>query len=263
MRYAWHMKQAYFGGRVRGLKARLVDFLLERLRRWDRETASRVSHFIAISRTVQQRIAECYGRDSCVIYPPVDTDFYCPAARPRQDFYLIVSAFAPYKRIDLAIEVCNRLRRELIIIGSGQDLDRLQALAGPTVTFLGWQSDEVIREQLRRCRALLFPGEEDFGIVPLEAHACGTPVIALGKGGATETVIPPGSEREPTGVWFSEPTADCLAEALLAFEAQAGDFNPAAARRQALLFNRNRFERELFTYLDQVLHEGQGNRRAA
>ncbi len=264
MRYAWHMQQAYFGaGRVRGLKARLVEGLLEQLRRWDRATASRVSHFIAISRTVQQRIAECYGRESVVIYPPVDTDFYCPAPVPREDFYLIVSAFAPYKRLDLAIEVCNRLRRPLTIIGTGQDEARLKALAGPTVSFLGWQPDSVIRDQMRRCRALLFPGEEDFGIVPLEAHACGAPVLALGKGGATETVIPPGTEREPTGAWFAEPSADCLADALSRFESHAGDFHPAAARRQALHFNRTRFAHELFSFLDQVLTESQPSRRAA
>jgi len=264
MRYAWHMQQAYFGaGRARGLKARLVDWLLERLRRWDRDTASRVSHFIAISKTVQQRIAECYGRQSVVIYPPVDTDFYCPAPVPREEGYLIVSAFAPYKRLDLAIEVCNRLRRPLAIIGTGQDQARLKALAGPTVTFLGWQPDAVIRDHMRRCRALLFPGEEDFGIVPLEAHSCGAPVIALGRGGATETVIPPGNGREPTGTWFAEPTADCLADAILRFESQAGDFNPAAARRQALLFNRSRFAHELFTYLDRVLLDSQPARRAA
>ncbi len=264
MRYAWHMKQAYFGaGRARGLKARMVDWLLERMRRWDRETSSRVSHFIAISKTVQQRIAECYGRQSVVIYPPVDTDFYCPTPLPREDYYLIVSAFAPYKRLDLAIEVCNRLGRQLLIIGTGQDEARLRSLAGPTVTFLGWQPDAVIRDQMRRCRALLFPGEEDFGIVPLEAHGCGAPVIALGKGGATETVVPPGTGREPTGNWFAEPTADCLADAILGFEARAGDFNPAAARRQALLFNRARFAHELFTFLDRVLLEGRSDRKVA
>ncbi len=246
MRYAWHMKQAYFGQSpfgtmpwsVVGLKARMVDLLLDRLRRWDRATASRVSHFIAISRTVQQRIAECYGRDSVVIYPPVDTDFYCPAPVQRQDFYLIVSAFAPYKRLDLAIDVCNRLRRRLVIIGTGQDE------AAPPVA--GWSDRDLPGlaagcgdpRQLRLCRALLFPGEEDFGIVPLEAHGCGTPVLALGKGGATETVIPPGTGQEPTGVWFEEPTADCLADALLRFESHPADYSPDAARRQALLFQR-------------------------
>jgi glycosyltransferase involved in cell wall biosynthesis len=251
MRYAWHMQEAYFGRR--GLKARLVDALLGLLRAWDRRTATRVTHFIAISRTVQARIAECYGRDSTVIYPPVDTDFYTPAPAPREGYYLAVSAFAPYKRFDLAIEACNRLQRPLVVIGSGQDAARLRALAGPTVTFLGWQPDEAVRDHLRRCRALLFPAEEDFGIVPVEAMACGAPVVAFGRGGATETVVPPGGRAAPTGVWFAEQTVECLAEALLSFEARAGDFDPAAARRQARRFHAPRFEGELFDFLDGVL----------
>jgi glycosyltransferase involved in cell wall biosynthesis len=254
MRYAWHQRDAYFCGRVRGLKARALGRLLKALRDWDRRTAEDVTHFVAISQTVRRRIADCYGRDSIVIYPPVDTDFYYPAAVQREDFYLVVSAFAPYKRLDLAIETCNRLRRPLVVIGSGQDAGRCKALAGPTVRFLGWQPDEVIRDHFRRCRALLFPGEEDFGIVPVEAMACGTPVIALGRGGVTETVIPPGAGREPTGLWFDEPTAEALMQSLLAFEARAGDLNPAAARRQALRFNARRFRDDLFGFLDRVLH---------
>src|SRR5437879_5591302 len=143
MRYAWHMRESYFGrGRVAGLKARLLAKLLESLRAWDRRTAAHVSHFIAISKTVQQRIAECYGRDSVVIYPPVDTDFYCPAAVPREDFYLAVSAFAPYKRLDLAVAACTRLKKRLVVIGSGQDEARLRSLAAGGVEFLGWQPDE-------------------------------------------------------------------------------------------------------------------------
>ena len=122
--------------------------MLERLRQWDRRTAAGVTHFLAISQTVRRRIAECYGRDSTVIYPPVDTDFYCPAAEPapREDFYLVVSAFAPYKRLDLAVTACKRLGRPLVVVGTGQDEARLRRLAGPTVHFLGWQSDEAIRE---------------------------------------------------------------------------------------------------------------------
>jgi glycosyltransferase involved in cell wall biosynthesis len=265
MRYAWHMREAYFGaGRVQGLKARLLSNILGWLREWDRSTAARVSHFVAISETVRRRIADCYGRDSVVIYPPVDTEYYCPAAVPRQDYYLALSAFAPYKRIDLAVDACNRTRRRLLVIGSGQDEARLRARAGPTVSFLGWQPDSAIRDHLRRCRALLFPGEEDFGIVPVEAMACGAPVIAFEAGGATETVVAPSPRREPTGLFFAEQSVECLAETLTAFERQASEFNPAAARRRALRFETARFTEELFAYLDGVLQaSGQPGRRAA
>jgi glycosyltransferase involved in cell wall biosynthesis len=265
MRYAWHQRRAYFGvERLGRLPARAIDSVLEILRRWDRRTAATVTHFLAISRTVQQRIAECYGRSSTVVYPPVDTDYYYPAPVKREGYYLVVSAFAPYKRLDLAIAACRRLRRPLVIIGAGQEEWRLRALAGPDVHFLGWQPDGVIRDHFRRCRALLFPGEEDFGIVPVEAQACGASVIAFGRGGATETVIPLDSRREPTGVWFAEPTAECLAEAMQTFEIQAREFTPNAARKQAVHFSRRRFEEELFTYLDQVLRpEKTPVRRAA
>jgi glycosyltransferase involved in cell wall biosynthesis len=263
MRYAWHMRDAYLAGRVRGLGARAVERFLGLLRDWDRRTAARVSHFVAISQTVRGRIAECYDRPSTVIYPPVDTDFYHPAPVEREDYYLAVSAFAPYKRLDLAIRACEKLGRLLVVIGSGQDEARLKALAGPRVRFLGWQPNAVIRDHLRRCRALLFPGEEDFGIVPVEAMACGAPVIAYGRGGACETVVPPGGRREPTGLWFKEQTIDCLADALLRFEATARDFAPAAARRQAQRFNARRFADEMFAYLDDVMRPTQAPAKRA
>jgi glycosyltransferase involved in cell wall biosynthesis len=263
MRYAWHMKDAYFRGRVAGLKGRLVEALLEQLRHWDRASAARVTHFVAISRTIRQRIAECYGRDSVVIYPPVDTEFYTPAPLPREDYYLAVSAFAPYKRLDLALTACRQLGRRLVVIGSGQDAPRLRALAGPDAVFLGWQPDTVIRDHLRRCRALLFPGEEDFGIVPVEAMACGTPVIAFGRGGATETIVPLGGRAQPTGVWFAEQNVACLADALMTFEGQSRDFDPAAGRRQALRFTSARFERDFFGFLDGVWQPAAAPRRAA
>jgi glycosyltransferase involved in cell wall biosynthesis len=258
MRYVWHLRDAYFGGRFRDLPARLLDRLLDKLREWDRRTAAGVSHFIAISGTVAVRIRECYGRDSTVIYPPVDTDFYTPAPVPREDFYLAVSAFAPYKRLDLALSACKKLGRQLVVIGTGQDSARLRALAGPDVHFLGWQPNEVIRDHLRRCRALLFPGEEDFGIVPVEAMATGAPVIALGQGGATETVVPLNAQRhqEPTGVWFAEQTADSLADAITRFEHQAGEFDPTASRHQALRFTSFRFQQQLFAFLDNLLRQG-------
>jgi glycosyltransferase involved in cell wall biosynthesis len=256
MRYAWHMRESYFADRVRGLKARLVDRLLAALRAWDRRTSRRVTHFIAISETVRRRIAECYGRDSVVIYPPADTDFYTPdPAVRREDFYLVISAFAPYKRVDLAIAACNQLRRRLVVIGSGQDEARLKSLAGPGVEFLGWRSDAELRDYLRRCRALLFPGEEDFGIVPVEANACGTPVVAYARGGATETVLPL-NEAGATGEWFEEQTVDSLVAAIEGLEQAADHLDPAAARRQALKFDQRRYEAELLGYLERVLKSG-------
>jgi glycosyltransferase involved in cell wall biosynthesis len=247
MRYAWHMRETYFASDgSRGLRAKMRAGLLAQLRSWDRNTADRVTHFVAISQTVKRRIAECYGRDSRVIYPPVDTDFYTPAALPRSDFYLVVSAFAPYKRIDLAIQACARLGHKLEVIGTGQDEGRLRRLAGANMRFLGWQSDEVIRDRMRRCRALLFPGEEDFGIVPVEAQACGAPVIAFGRGGATETVLAPQAVSEPTGLLFEEQSVDCLVAALEEFETSSQQFLPQAARRQALHFNAHRFSQQMF-----------------
>jgi glycosyltransferase involved in cell wall biosynthesis len=253
MRYAWHMQTSYFGEKKVGLKNWAQNRLLAHIRDWDQRTAAHVTHFVAISRTVQQRIHECYGRPSKVIYPPVDTDYYHPAPVPRENYYLMVSAFAPYKRLDLAITACKRMGLKLVVIGKGQDDRKLRALAGPTVRFLGWQPDDVIRDHLRRCRALLFPGEEDFGIVPVEANACGAPVIAFGRGGATETVIPPEQGPEPTGLWFPEQTVEALMDALYRFEQMGRHFHPAAIRRQALLFHGERFAEEIFGYIDEVL----------
>lgn len=253
MRYAWHMRDAYFGRQGGGPKRWLLQRLLERLRAWDRATAAGVTHFIANSQVVRGRIRDCYGRDSTVIYPPADTDFYCPASVPREDYYLVLSALAPYKRVDLAITACAKLGRRLVIIGSGQQESSLRRAAAAGTTFLGWQSDEVLRDHLRRCRALLFPGEEDFGIVPVEAQACGTPVIALGRGGATETVVPLGLAPQPTGVWFAEQTVDCLAAAIEAYERSQGAFDGRALRLHALRFSTARFEREIFAFVSAAV----------
>jgi glycosyltransferase involved in cell wall biosynthesis len=253
MRYAWHMKESYFADRMRGLKARAIDRLMAMLRAWDRRTADRVTYFLANSETVRTRIRESYGRDSWVLYPPVDTDFYQTDPQiDREDFYLVLSAFAPYKRVDIAIEACNRLGNRLVVIGSGQDAARLRSMAGPTVSFLGWASDETIRGHLRRCRALLFPGEEDFGIVPVEANACGTPVIAYGRGGATETIVPLGREGA-TGVWFEEQTVDSLVAAMETLERQHDRLDPQVVRKQALRFAKSEHIRVLTGYLNQVL----------
>jgi glycosyltransferase involved in cell wall biosynthesis len=264
MRYAWHLRREYFPevpgapgdgilqGRLHAPIAAARNLVLDHLRSWDRETADRVTQFISISRTVAQRIQECYGRPSIIIYPPVDTDFYTPDHGPRDSFYLCVSALTPYKRIDLAIQACNYLKRRLVVIGQGPEHKRLKRLAGPTVTLLGWRSDEEIREHLRRCQALLFPGPEDFGIVPLEAQACGTPVIALGRAGALETVLQAAVQQRGTGVFFEDSTCESLATAMLWLEENQDCFSPSMARQQAMRFNRRRFADELLTTLLSV-----------
>jgi len=246
MRYAWHMRDQYFAKRNTPT-AWIRNKVLTRLRDWDCRTSDRVTHFIAISQTVRQRIRECYDRDSVVIYPPVDVDFYSPAPMAREDYYLVVSAFAPYKRIDLAVAACSKLGRRLVVIGTGQDAKRLRSIAGPTVKFLGWQTDEIISNHYRRCRALLFPGEEDFGIVPVEAQACGTPVIAFGRGGATETI------RSDTGILFEEQSIGGVIAAIEQFENRINPFDSAVARKWAETFSTRRFDAEISSHIQGVL----------
>ncbi len=230
MRYAWAARETYLEGwSNRPIRKAAARMLLSRLRRWDRRTSGRVTHFVAISETVRERIARCYRRESRVIQPPVDADFYTPDpdARPRDEAYLVVSALVPYKRVDQAVAACSATGRRLIVIGEGPERARLEAIAGPTVRFLGWQPDDVIRSHYRACRALLFPGEEDFGIVPIEAMACGAPVIALGRGGVAETV------DHSVGRTYAEPTTESLIATLDAWERDGLPCDPSMARRRA------------------------------
>ena len=257
MRYAWHRRADYLtapGGLLAAPMTWIKGRMLDRIRRWDRDTADRVTHFIAISRTIQKRIEESYGRTSHIIYPPVDTEFYTPDATVRrQPYYLCVSALVPYKRIDVAVAACAQLGRRLVVIGTGPELARLKRLADEHVEFVGWASDEVIRRHLRQCRALLFPPNEDFGIVPLEAQACGTPVIAYHDGGATETILDIRSGPGGTGWFFDEQTPTALAHTIERFESEGERFSAASARGQAECFSRQRFEKELVSFVSEVL----------
>ena len=233
MRYAWSMQADYFG-RNR-LKRALIDRMLARLRKWDRAASARVDRFVAISRHVQGRIDKYYGRESTVVYPPVATRFFTPDGIGGHDGYdLIVSALVPYKRVDLAVLAYSRTGRPLKIAGVGTDLPVLQDIAAPNVEFLGHVPDDRIRELYRRCRFLVFPGEEDFGIVPLEAQACGKPVVAFGHGGLLETVV-----AGQTGLFFGEQTPEALADAVVRAEGMAWD--PALIRSHAEEFSEQRF----------------------
>ncbi len=249
MRYAWQGRDAYLEAWAeRPFRRRAAKLVLNRMRDWDRKTASRVSHFVAISETVRDRIARFYGRESKVIPPPVDTSFYTPdsSIQARDEAYLCVSALVPYKRIEHAVTACSFLGRPLNVIGEGPDRARLQRLAGPNVKFLGWQSDEVIRDHYRRCKALLFAGEDDFGIVPIEALACGAPVIALGRGGASETV------DSRVGRTYTEPTTEGLLDAIETWESEGSPHDPALARQRAEAFALPLFRERLLNYLSFV-----------
>lgn len=251
MRYAWLFFDEYFGKFNPVLKP-FLRLTLACLRAWDRAASRRVTHFVAISEHVRKRVQSFYGRDAAVIYPPADLDFYAPepaapASGPgeREDFYLLVSALVPYKRPDLAVEACSRSGRRLVVIGSGPELERLKAMAGPGVTFRGWASNEEIRDHYRRCRALIFPGEEDYGIVPVEAQGCGAPVIAYGVGGAVETV-----RDGETGLFFTEQTPAALGSAMDRLETLRWD--AAAIRRHALKFSEPNFRMEFDRFVRSV-----------
>ncbi|MDE2179326.1 MAG: glycosyltransferase [candidate division NC10 bacterium] len=266
MRYIWDLQEAYVGrGRMGPLSRPLLRAITGRLRRWDIAVNTRVDHFVAISRHVADRIRRHYDREAQVIYPPVETTRFHIADR-TDDYYLVAGALAPYKRIDLAIEACNQLRRRLVIVGEGQEGRRLRRIAGPTIEFLGWRPDGEVAHLLSRCRALIFPGEEDFGILPVEAMASGRPVIAYGKGGVTETVVPLDrsmfnvqrselqnvfgiESRTSTGVFFYEQTVEALIQAIDLFERSADRFDPEALRAHALTFDRSIFEKRMSAFV--------------
>lgn len=235
MRYLWDNWPAYMRstGRLSRLAMRL---LLPSLRQWDCLSAQRVDHFVANSRHVARRIRKYWRREAAVVHPPVDTNAFTPRAEPVGEHYLCFGRLASYKRVDLAVEVCTRLGRPLVVAGDGEMMQQLKAKAGPSVRFVGRQDDAAVRELMARSRALLFPGEEDFGIIPVEAMSAGVPVIAYGRGGATETVV-----DGETGLLFSEQTPESLAEALQRFEQCEGDFDPRHLHAHAEKFSTENF----------------------
>jgi glycosyltransferase involved in cell wall biosynthesis len=262
MRYVWDLYDDYFRRDAGALVRTLMPPVAAALRRWDRRTSS-VHHFVAISRHIAERIRRVYGRASDVIHPPVDLERFRVAA--PADFYLVVSALAPYKRVDLAVAAATRLGRRLLVVGTGPEEGKLRRLAGPTVEFLGWRSDEDVARLYARCRAVLFTAFEDFGIVPLEAAAAGRPTIAFGRGGVLDTMTPlagaepsiAGGAEPPTAVFFDTQTVDALAAAIERFEAaeRACRFEPAALRARAERFDRPRFAERLREYVDRRWHE--------
>jgi glycosyltransferase involved in cell wall biosynthesis len=248
MRYVWDLSADYFGP-GQGLAARVLGPpMAKALRRWDRKTDD-VHRFVAISRHIADRIGRAYDRPADVIYPPVDVQRF-EIGETTDEYYLVVSALVPYKRIDLAVSAANRLGRRLLVVGTGPQASRLRTLAGPTVSFLGWQPDAEIARLYARCRALIFPAIEDFGITPLEAAAAGRPTIALARGGALETMVGlDARDAAPTAVFFSEQTVEALAEAITRFERAEERFDGKALRARAEAFDRPVFKQKLGDYI--------------
>jgi glycosyltransferase involved in cell wall biosynthesis len=240
IRYAWDLQNQYLttAGLTKGPKSWIARFILHYIRSWDAQSATRVDSFMTNSQFVARRIEKTYRRQATVIHPPVDVGAFTLQSE-KEGFYLTASRMVPYKRIDLIVEAFTATpHRELRVIGEGPDFEKIKAKAGPNVKMLGYQSFEVLKDQMQRARAFVFAAEEDFGIAPVEAQACGTPVIAFGKGGVTETVIEGG-----TGVFFDEQTVESLQAGVREFE-EAEPFDPIVIRRNAMRFSAERFQQE-------------------
>lgn len=246
-RYLWDYTHQYISDHeYRGLKGFFVRKKIQQVREWDYLASDRPDLYIANSANVQRRIAKYYGKESDVIYPPVDVDRF-EVSRESEDYFLIVSQLSPYKRVDLAVQLFNKLGKRLVIVGAGPQEAYLRGIAGPTVEILGMKSDEEVATYMKYCRAVIFPGEDDFGIVPVEAMACGKPVLALASGGALETVVP-----GVTGELFREPTVDGLEAGLAKLLLNMTVYRPKRIREHAEKFSRSVFERKVKMFIREL-----------
>ncbi|MFC3607430.1 glycosyltransferase family 4 protein [Stutzerimonas tarimensis] len=263
IRYAWDLQHQYLheASLVSGIRAKLARMLLHYLRMWDQRTASGVDEFVANSHFIGRRINKSYRRNSTVIYPPVDTARFT-LGETREDFYLTASRMVPYKRIPMIVEAFRNMSdKRLVVIGTGPELEKAREVAGPNVSLMGFQSNEVLLDYMQRARAFLFAAEEDFGIAPVEAQACGTPVIAYAAGGVRETVR--GLDHPaPTGVFYPQQTASSLVAAIRRFEREAHRITAQACRANAERFSGERFRQEIRAFVEarvaeSALHHGQ------
>jgi len=253
VRYAWHLYHQYLeeSGLSHGIKGVFAKIILHYLRLWDFSASHRVDYFVAISNWVAENVWRTYRRPSDVIYPPVNIDDFKPSEKEKEDFYVTSSRIVPYKKIDLIVDTFTKLGdKKLIVIGDGPDLEKIKAAAGSNISFLGFLPKESLIEYLQRAKAFIFAAEEDFGIVPVEAQACGTPVIAYGKGGALETII-----EGKTGIFFEEQSVASLVEALNRFEKIQDTFDPDILRKNAEKFSKERFQEEIREYVESKWQE--------
>lgn len=256
IRYAWDMQHQYLreSGLNKGFKGKIAKAILHYMRLWDCRTSNGVDYFIANSRFIAKRIWKCYRREAEVIYPPVDVEAFALCS-DKQDYYVTASRMVPYKKMDVIVEAFSKMPdKKLVVIGDGPDFEKIKRIAGPNTELIGYQPFEVLKEKMQRAKAFIFAAEEDFGITPVEAQACGTPVIAFGRGGALETVV-----DGVTGAFFAEQTAQSIAEAVDRFEANGSAYSPQACRTNAEKFSAQRFKEEFRRFVEQRVVQDEEN----
>lgn len=255
VRYAWDLQHQYLreAGLTHGLKSKIARLIMHYMRIWDTRTSNGVDYFIANSHFIARRIWKCYRREAEVIYPPVDVDKFTFCDK-KEDFYLTASRMVPYKKMDLIVEAFSKMPdKQLIVIGQGPDFNKIKKLAGPNVKLMGYQPDSVLQDYMQRAKAFIFAAEEDFGITPVEAQACGTPVIAYGKGGSLETVRGYGEMEKPTGIFFSNPKVQDLVDAVSSFEEISQDITAKDCRENAEKFAISVFRKRFSDFVNDVV----------
>ncbi|WP_265555303.1 glycosyltransferase family 4 protein [Serratia grimesii] len=262
MRYAWDLQNQYLKqvGLDKGMRGLCLRWLLHKLRIWDARTANGVDHFIANSHYISRRIKKVYGRDSIVIYPPVAVDEF-PLVESKEDFYLTASRLVPYKKIDLIVEAFSHMPdKKLIVIGDGSEMKRIKEKASSNISIIGFQSQDSLLSYMQKATAFVFAAEEDFGIAPVEAQACGTPVIAFGKGGALETIRPYGM-NSPTGLFFNEQTYQSIIGAVMHFSSVKNNITAVACHENALRFSDGIHRTSLYQFIEQKWDEFTVNKK--
>lgn len=262
IRYAWDLQHQYLreAGLTYGMKSKIARMIMHYMRIWDTRTSNGVDYFLANSNFIARRIWKCYRRKADVIYPPVDIEKFT-FSREKEDFYLTASRMVPYKKMDLIVEAFSQMPdKKLIVIGKGPDFEKIKKLAGPNVTLMGYQPDAVLKDFMRRAKAFVFAAEEDFGITPVEAQACGTPVIAFGKGGSLETVRGYGVKENPTGIFFYEQKIPAVKKAIEEFESISDRISTEGCRKHAERFSISAFRTKFSTYVERAMKEERNER---